>query len=124
MKKNKHETTFPHIICLCGSTRFTDEMLIKQWELTKAGNIVLSWCVLPEPYFKGPHIGEAEGVKDIVDEGHKRKIDLSDEVIVINIDGYIGESTRSEIDYAMKIGVPVNYLEQPVEKEKHEEEEE
>jgi len=101
-----------NVVCLCGSTRFTDEMLIKQWELTKAGKIVLSWCALPESYFKGSHIGDIESVKDVVDEVHKRKIDLSDEVLVINVGGYIGDSTRSEIEYANKIGVPVIYLEQ------------
>lgn len=102
------------VICLCGSTRFTHEMLIKQWELTKQGNVVLSWCALPDGYFTGQdkaHIGDQEGVKEIVDEVHKRKIDLADEVFVININGYIGESTRSEIDYALRIGKPVAYVE-------------
>jgi hypothetical protein len=99
------------VICLCGSTRFTDQMLVKQWELTKSGNIVLSWCALPEWYFKGAHVGDAEGVKEIVDEVHKRKIDLSDEVFVLNIGGYIGDSTRSEIDYAIAHNKPVVYME-------------
>ena len=103
-----------NVICLCGSTRFTAEMLILQWNLTKRGHIVLSWCALPDNYFRGQdktHIGDQEGVKEIVDEVHKRKIDLSDEVLVVNIGGYIGESTRSEILYAMSTGVPVRYLE-------------
>ncbi len=102
------------VICLCGSTRFTEEMLIKQWELTKQGNIVLSWCALPDSYFKGKdktHLGDQEGVKEIVDEVHKRKIDISDKVHVMNINGYIGESTRSEIDYALSLGKPVEYEE-------------
>lgn len=99
------------IVCLCGSTRFTDQMLIKQWELTKKGKIILSWCALPSTYYSGSHIGDVEGVKDIVDEVHKRKIDLSDRVLVINIGGYIGDSTRSEIEYAKSINVPVEYLE-------------
>ena len=106
----------PKIICLCGSTRFTNEMLIKQWELTKRGYIVLSWCALPESYFIGSdnaHIGDQEGVKEIVDEVHKRKIDLADEVFVLNIDGYIGESTSSEIAYSEKLGKPIKYLESP-----------
>jgi hypothetical protein len=102
------------IICLCGSTRFTDQMLVKQWELTKNGHVVLTWCVLPESYFKGgdkTHIGDQEGVKDIVDEVHKRKIDLADEVYVINIGGYIGDSTKSEIEYAIAHGKKVVYME-------------
>lgn len=101
----------PKIICLCGSTRFTDQMLIKQWQLTKAGYIVLSWCAVPSSYFDGAHVGDAEGVKEIVDEVHKRKIDLADEVLVINIGGYIGESTRSEIEYAKKHDKPIKYME-------------
>lgn len=103
---------FPKIVCLCGSTRFTKQMLIKQWELTKQGIVVLSWCALPDSYFSGEdktHIGDQEGVKEIVDEVHKRKIDLADEVLVLHIDGYIGESTRSEIDYAIKANKPVRY---------------
>lgn len=101
------------IICLCGSTRFTREMLIKQWELTKRGYIVVSWCALPDDYYRGEdkaHIGDQEGVKAFVDEVHKRKIDLADEVLVIDIGGYIGSSTRSEIDYAVNCGKPVRYL--------------
>lgn len=107
-------TNKPKVICLCGSTRFTREMLIKQWELTKQGYIVLTWCALPDDYYQGEekaHIGDQEGVKVAIDELHKRKIDLSDEVFVINIDGYIGTSTRSEIDYAVSHGKPVKYLE-------------
>lgn len=101
------------IICLCGSTRFTREMLIKQWELTKQGYIVVSWCALPDDYYQGDekfHIGDQEGVKEYVDEIHKRKIDISDEVLVIDLGGYVGTSTRSEIDYAIKHGKPVRYL--------------
>ncbi len=103
------------VICLCGSTRFTNEMLIKQWWFTKYGFIVLSWCALPESYFAGEdktHIGDQEGVKDIVDEVHLRKIDLADEIFVINVNGYIGESTRNEINYAKKLGKPIKYLEE------------
>jgi hypothetical protein len=102
------------IICLCGSTRFTPEMLIAQWGLTKQGHVVLSWCALPDGYFTGSdktHIGDQEGVKKIVDEVHKRKIDLCDEVFVINIGGYVGESTTSEINYALAHDKPVRYLE-------------
>ena len=101
------------IICLCGSTRFTREMLIKQWELTKQGYIVVTWCALPDDYYQGKekaHVGDLEGVKELVDEVHKRKIDISDEVLVIDIDGYIGTSTRSEIDYATQHGKSVRYL--------------
>ena len=90
-------------------------MLIKQWELTKQGFIVLSWCALPDSYFQGEdkaHIGDQEGVKEIVDEVHLRKIDLADEIFVLNVGGYIGESTRNEILYAKKIGKRIKFLEQ------------
>jgi hypothetical protein len=102
------------VICLCGSTRFTEVMLIKQWELTKQGHVVLSWCALPDSYLNGKersHIGDQEGVKEVVDEVHLRKIDLCDEVLVINVGGYIGMSTQKEIEYATAIGRPVLYLE-------------
>ena len=107
----------PKIVCLCGSTRFTAEMLVKQWELSKKGIIVLSWCALPDGYFEREggkildHVAEAEGVKESQDELHKRKIDMADEVYVLNIGGYIGESTRSEIEYAKAHGKPVHYEE-------------
>jgi hypothetical protein len=102
------------VITLCGSTRFTEQMLIKQWELTKQGHIVLSWCALPDSYFKGgdkTHIGDQEGVKKIVDEVHKRKIDLSDGILVLNYGGYIGESTKSEIEYARGKGKMIKFIE-------------
>jgi hypothetical protein len=102
------------VICLCGSTRFTEQMLIKQWELSKQGNVVLGWHALPDWYFQSKdkaHIGDQEGVKQVIDEMHLRKIDLADEVFVLNIGGYIGESTRNEINYALKTGKPVCYQE-------------
>jgi len=101
------------VICLCGSTRFTYEMMILQWEFAKQGNVVLGWHVLPDGYADGAHVAEQEGVKETLDEVHKRKIDLADEVFVLNIGGYIGESTRSEIDYAVAHSKPVLYLEAP-----------
>jgi len=89
-------------------------MLIKQWELTKEGYVVLSWCALPDDYYTGAdktHIGDQEGVKEIVDRVHLRKIDLADEVLVLNIGGYIGESTRNEIAYAIRTDKPVSCIE-------------
>jgi hypothetical protein len=52
----------------------------------------------------------SEHTKIMLDDMHKRKIDLADEIFVINVGGYIGESTRSEIEYAIKTGKVVNYL--------------
>lgn len=97
------------VITLCGSTRFTDQMLIKQWELSKLGHVVMGWNVLPSWYMTGDHGAEAEGVEDILDEVHRKKIDLSDEILVINVDDYIGKSTQGEITYAIHTGKPVKY---------------
>jgi cell division protein FtsB len=102
----------PKIVCLCGSTRFIDMFAVKTWELERHGHIVLGCTLLPEWYCNvSSHFGEATGTKEQCDELHKRKIDLADEILVLNIDGYIGDSTRSEIEYASNHGKPVFYLE-------------
>ncbi len=102
----------PEIVCLCGSTRFIERMAVEAWELEKAGFIVLSCHLLPHWYgAAGDHQAEAEGVADRLDELHLRKIDISDRVRIINVDGYIGESTRNEINYAESTGKPITYLE-------------
>ena len=100
------------VITLCGSTKFKDAYLKAQKDLTLQGNIVISVGLFG-------HSGDdevwTEGTKAMLDDMHKRKIDMADEIFVINVGGYIGESTRSEIEYAMKNGRVVNYLE-PVKK--------
>ena len=74
------------------------------------GHVVMGWNVLPpSSNMKGAHVAEAEGVQDILDKVHRKKIDLSDEIIVINFDDYIGESTQAEILYAMRKGKSVSY---------------
>lgn len=100
------------IVCFCGSTRFSEYFMIKRWELEKQGIITLGINILPNGYFgeENHHGAEKEGVKEILDTLHKRKIDISDEVIILNVDGYIGESTRSELEYALSIGKKVTYL--------------
>ncbi len=100
---------FP-VITLCGSTRFKDQFLETQKRLTLEGNIVISVSLFG-------HSGDDEvwtpGTKEMLDNMHKRKIDMADAIYVINVDGYIGESTRSEIEYATKQGKTVMYLEKP-----------
>ncbi|MFN8239454.1 MAG: hypothetical protein U0X39_01725 [Bacteroidales bacterium] len=95
------------IITLCGSTRFRDEFLAEQKRLTLEGNIVISVGLFG-------HSGDGEAMdpstKLMLDDMHKRKIDLADEIFVINPGGYIGSSTRSEIDYAGSTGKGVSYL--------------
>ena len=97
------------VITLCGSTRFKDEFLCAQKELTLAGNIVLSVSLFG-------HSGDGEvrdsDIKAMLDDMHKRKIDMADEIYVLNKGGYIGSSTRSEIEYARKTGKKVRYLEE------------
>ena len=110
----KSSSSFPMVgkypvITLCGSTRFKEQFLEAQKRLTLAGNIVISVGVFG-------HSGDdevwTEGTKEMLDDMHKSKIDLADEVFVINVGGYIGQSTRSEIDYALRNGKTVKYLEE------------
>lgn len=96
------------VITLCGSTRFKDEFMKTQKRLTLEGNIVISVGLFG-------HSGDdevwTEGTKKMLDDMHLRKIDMADEIYVINVGGYIGSSTRSEIEYAIAFGKAVNYLE-------------
>jgi len=101
----------PEIVCLCGSTRFMDWFNEVGWLLTMEGKIVLSVGV--SKHLPPDHGGEAMGpeVAARLDELHLRKIDLADRIFVLNVDGYIGESTRREIEYATAHDKPVTYLE-------------
>ena len=96
------------VITLCGSTRFKDEFLEAQKRLTLEGNIVISVGLFG-------HSGDDEvwkdDVKDMLDRQHLAKIDLADEIFVVNVGGYIGESTRREIAYAEYKGKSITYLE-------------
>ena len=96
------------IITLCGSTRFRDEFIEAQKRLTLEGNIVISVGLFG-------HSGDSEvwseGTKEMLDDMHLRKIDLADEIFVINPGGYIGSSTGKEIAYAEKTGKGIAYLE-------------
>ena len=96
------------VITLCGSTRFKEQFLETQKLLTLKGNIVISVGLFG-------HSGDNEvwlkDTKQMLDDMHKRKIDMADEIFVINVNGYIGSSTKSEIEYALKTGKKINYLE-------------
>lgn len=97
-----------NVITLCGSTRFKDEFLREQKRLSLEGNIVISVGLFG-------HSGDdevwADGVKEMLDDMHKRKIDMADGIFVINKDGYIGTSTASEIEYAKAHKKKIRYLE-------------
>ena len=97
------------IITLCGSAKFFDVFNEVQKKLTLEGNIVLTINNLST---QGETVVWTDELKAMLDDMHKRKIDLSDEILVINKGGYIGESTKSEIEYAKAHGKKVNYLEQ------------
>lgn len=105
----------PKIVCLCGSTKFYKEFQNQSLILTKKRIIVLSIdCATTSD--KKHNISQEE--REIFNELHLRKIDLADEVFVINCNGYIGKDTQREIDYAIKIGKIVKYLVNKPEKNK------
>jgi len=104
----------PEIVVLCGSTRFYEAFQQANYDFTMAGKIVLSVGFYPHSKAKCGHgegLGHDSAEKVALDELHKRKIDLADSVFVLNVDGYIGDSTRSEIAHAEAIGRPIAYLE-------------
>ena len=104
------------IITLCGSTKFKDEFMKAQKDLTLQGNIVISVGLFghsgDNEVWENMDDGTLTKTKIMLDDMHKRKIDMADEIFVINVGGYIGESTRSEIEYAKSTGKVVNYLEE------------
>ncbi|TAL65295.1 MAG: hypothetical protein EPN88_09755 [Bacteroidetes bacterium] len=95
------------IITLCGSTKFKDEFIAEQKRLTLEGNIVISVGLFGH---SGDNEVWSETTKPMLDDMHKRKIDMADEIFVINVGGYIGSSTKSEIEYAIKTNKFVKYL--------------
>lgn len=101
---------FPTVVCLCGSTRFMDAFFEAGWQETLKGNIVLSVGVCKHAEHHGAEALGPDVVRKL-DDLHKRKIDLADEVLILNVGGYIGESTRSEINHAIKRGKAIRYLE-------------
>jgi len=103
------------VITLCGSTRFKDEFMRVQKELTLKGNIVISVGLFghsdDSEVWENMDEDTRTKIKEMLDDMYKVKIDMSDEIYVINVNGYIGESTKSEIEYAIKNNKKVNYLE-------------
>ena len=103
------------VITLCGSTRFKDEFMEAQKRLTLEGNIVISVGLFghsgDNEVWENMGEGTLTKTKEMLDDMHKRKIDMADEIFVINVGGYIGDSTRSEIEYAQNTGKTVRYLE-------------
>jgi len=102
--KNKLEEM--NVITLCGSTKYKDEFLmINKW-LTLQGNIVISVSMFG-------HVDKEPLTQDekiTLDAIHKGKIDIANEIFVINVNGYIGESTKKEIEYADSKGKKIRFL--------------
>jgi hypothetical protein len=98
---------FPKVVTLCGSSRFKEEYEAAMKAETLAGRIAIGMGMF----------GHKDGldmdgpVKAMLDELHLRKIDLADEVPVVNVGGYVGESTSNEIQYARQTGKLVRFLE-------------
>lgn len=104
---------YPVIVCLCGSTRFYDAFQQANYEETMSGRIVLSVGFFPHSQAQthGEHIGCTPEQKEQLDQLHLRKIDIADEILVLNVGGYIGESTQREIAYARKRDKVIRWLE-------------
>ena len=106
------------VITLCGSTRFKDAFMLAQKQLTLEGNIVISVGLFghsgDQEVWEGMSEDTLTKTKIMLDDMHKRKIDMADEIFVINVGGYIGDSTKSEVAYAHSTGKAVRYLEEPV----------
>ena len=104
------------VITLCGNTRFKDEFMEAQKRLTLEGNILISVGLFghsgDNEVLENMDEGTLTKTKDMLDDMHKCKIDMADEIYVINVGGYIGSSTQSEIEYAKPTGKPVRYLEE------------
>ena len=99
-----------NVITLCGSTKFKDDFIREQKRLSLEGNIVISVGLFG-------HSGDDEvwnipGKKQMLDDMHKAKIDMADEIFVINPGRYIGESTKSEIEYAKNKNKKITYMEE------------
>ncbi len=96
------------VVTLCGSTKFKEDFLREQKRLTLQGYIVISVGLFG-------HSGDDEvwqdSTKEMLDDMHKRKIDMADEIFVVNKNGYVGPSTLSEIEYAKQHGKKVVFME-------------
>jgi len=103
----------PKIVTICGSSRFVEIMAVCAWLLERdEGAIVMSLHLLPSWYPDCPddHLAEHEGVAEQMDELHLRKIDISDEIFVVNYGDYIGKSTAREVQYAIDNSKRIRWL--------------
>lgn len=95
-------------VTLCGSSKFKDDFMKASKELSLTGHLVISLRLFGHADNEfGTSITPA--AKAMLDTVHRQKIDISDWILVINRDDYIGRSTADEIEYAHYIGIPVHY---------------
>ncbi len=103
----------PKIVVMCGSSRFVDIMAVTEWLIERNElAITMGLNLLPQWYPDCPpdHLAEFEGCAKEMDELHLRKIDLADEIFVVDWGGYIGESTANEIEYAEANSKRIRYF--------------
>ena len=104
---SKKEKRVTKVITVCGSYKFKKEMLEVTEKLTLDGNCVLT----PIELSKADKEAYTQEEAMMIDKMHKEKIRLSDAIYVVNVCGYIGQSTKSEIEYAKSLKKEILYLE-------------
>ena len=104
----------PKVVVLCGSSKFCDIMAVCEWIIERDEKaITMGLNLLPNWYCREDipdHLAEHEGVADEMDALHLKKIDLADEIFVVNYDDYIGKSTTREVEYAMDHGKKIRWF--------------
>ena len=100
----------PKKVCLCGSSRFLPELYKAYIQETLKGNVVLTYLPSRDSHDRAAWHNTVEAKKKI-DKAHLARIDISDEILILNVGGYIGKSTYREITYAHKQGKPIRYIE-------------
>ena len=103
----------PTIVCLCGSARFTDAVYSAYAREALRGNLVLTYLPERDSWNSREWHNDTE-LKASLDKLHFHRIDLCDEILVLNVGGYVGESTKREISYARALGKKVRWLEHDV----------
>lgn len=103
----------PKVVVLCGSSKYVDVMAVCAWLIERDEQaIAMGLHLLPLWYSLEPianHLAEHEGVAGAMDELHLRKIDMANEIFVVNYEDYIGDSTRREIEYAKSNGIKIRW---------------
>lgn len=125
---NSSKKESPKVVVFCGSSKFVSIMSVAAWfverdeqAIAMGLHLLPGWYTSPTGELPEHHLAEHEGVADAMDALHLRKIDLADEIFVINYDHYIGDSTRNEIAYAQKNGKPIRwYTDDPIGARVHE----